>query len=120
MLPSWLDEWQELFQYVATAQAGFVMGVTIYIFHVYAHDRSRVTAYGRSLHVAMISLSYVLLTVLTLRGVWIGVYGPPFREWIVAMPSLLIAFFLGDYALLEMLSHLKQSLQKDKHGEHSA
>jgi hypothetical protein len=113
MLPVWFDEWHEVFQYIATAQAGFVIGVTLYIFHLYMHDKNRITSYGRSIHVAMISLSYVLLTILTLRGVWLEVYGPPFREWGIAAASLLVAYGLGDYALFEMLSHLKH--QRESH-----
>jgi hypothetical protein len=113
-MPEWLDSWRDVLQLIAIFQAAFVIGISLFIIHVYFHSTDA-TRYGKSIHVVMVAISYILLTLLTLRGVIVGVYSPPFREWFIAWPSLVTAFGLGDYALLQMVGHLRGYRQNHEH-----
>lgn len=63
----------------------------------------------RRRHVSFIALSYVILSLTTLRGLYIGAFWSPAPLWEMSLMALLTAYVLGDIALWNMFEFIKHA-----------
>lgn len=104
--------WQKVMVHACTFQVMALIGVTLVIvgqYLVQAFDHEL-----RKKHVLLISLAYVILLLLTLTGVYIGVFFPPYPLWEMRLYGLWIAYICSDFALYYMF-HFIHHDHKDEH-----
>lgn len=83
----------DIIRYAVLFQAAFVVGISTYIFLRYMSSPVK-------RHIGLVALSYILLTILNTSAIFTELY--PINHWRVYVG--LIAYLLGDYALLYVLS----------------